>query len=222
MTVSERIPGGITRRAQYFIGCHGHWTGRSDIEQYRARWMEYGIPEAQIDRVAAFEAVWGGLALPPSPHYDGGPRTLSGDIPEGPDPDWHFGAGAQRTALPYSFVIGPGGEFGLHAGKWVPLHVSVEGWVEALALADHARRCARATTMLTGGAVDDLELEGFEAVPEVAGLADTWWRGSDSLIAVYRGEAEVMEAPQCKTATIYAGLDEWGLRGLDDIVRPSK
>ncbi|MFI2380480.1 hypothetical protein ACH5AO_36415 [Streptomyces sp. NPDC018964] len=70
--------------------------------------------------------------------------------------------------------------------------------------------------------MDDLELDGFEAVPAVAGLADTWWRGSDSLIAVYRGEAEVMDAPQCKTATIYAGLDEWGLRGLDDIVRPSK
>ncbi|MEU2448285.1 hypothetical protein ABZ588_32880 [Streptomyces althioticus] len=69
--------------------------------------------------------------------------------------------------------------------------------------------------------MDDLELVGFEEVPEVAGLADTWWRGSDSLIAVYRGEAEVMDAPQCRTATIYAGLDEWGLRGLDGIVRPS-
>jgi hypothetical protein len=222
MTVGEAIPGGITRRAQHFIELHGHWTSRSDIEQYRARWMEHGIPEAQIDRVAAFETVWGGLALPPSPHYDGGPRTLSGDVPEGPGPDWHFEAGAQRTALPYSFVIGPGGEFGLHAGKWVPLHASVEGWVEALALADRAWRCARTTTTLTGAAVDDLELVGFEEVPEVAGLADTWWRGSDSLIAVYRGEAEVMDAPQCRTATIYAGLDAWGLRGLDDIVRPSK
>jgi hypothetical protein len=184
--------------------------------------MEFGIPEGQIDRVSAFEAVWGGLALPPSPHYDGGPRTLHGGVPEGPDPDWRFEAGAQRTALPYSFVIGPGGEFGLHGGMWVPLHASVEGWVEALALAEHARRCARATTTLTGGAVDGLELDGFEAVPEVAGLADTWWRGGDSLIAVYRGEAEVMGAPQCKTATIYAGLDEWGLRGLDGIVGPSE
>ncbi|MFF9915575.1 hypothetical protein [Streptomyces sp. NPDC013457] len=62
--------------------------------------------------------------------------------------------------------------------------------------------------------MDELELDGFEAVQEVAGLADTWWRGTDSLVAVYRGEAEVMDAPQCLTATVYAGLDEWGLRGL--------
>ncbi len=179
--------------------------------------MERGVPEAQIDRVSAFEAVWGGLVLPPSPHYDGGPRAFSGDVPEGPDPDWRFGAGAQRTALPYSFMIGPNGEFGLHAGKWVPLHASVEGWVEALALADHARRSARTTTTYTGAAVEDLELDGFEAVPEIAGLADTWWRGGDSLIAIYRGEAEVMDAPQCLTATVYAGLDEWGLRGRDDV-----
>ncbi|MET8752254.1 hypothetical protein ABZW32_19470 [Streptomyces sp. NPDC004667] len=168
----------------------------------------------QIDRVAAFEATWGGLGLPPSPHYDGGPRTLSGDVPEGPDPDWHFGAGAQRTALPYSFMIGPGGEFGLHADGWVPLHSTVEGWVEALALAEHARSCAHTITTVTRDAVDELDLTGFEPVPEVAGLADTWWLGPDSLVAVYRGEAEVMHAPQCRTATIYAGLDSWGLHGL--------
>ncbi|MET4927043.1 hypothetical protein P3L51_32605 [Streptomyces sp. PSRA5] len=215
MAIDRGIPEGITRRAKYFIGSHGYWMGRADIEQHRARWVKHGIPEDQIDRVFAYEAVWGGLALPPSPHYDGGPRTLSGDVPEGPAPDWHFEAGLQRTALPYSFVIGPRGEFGLHAGDWVPLHATVAGWVEALALAAHARSCARTTMTLTGDAVDDLELDRFEAVPEVAGLADTWWRGADSLIAIYRGEAEVMNAPQCRTATIYAGLDEWGLRGLD-------
>ncbi|MEE1735034.1 hypothetical protein PUR49_00410 [Streptomyces sp. BE147] len=214
MSIDKGIPGGITRSAKYFISAHGYWTGRADLEQYRARWVEHGIPEAQIDRVVAYETVWGGLALPPSPHYDGGPRTLSGDVPQGPDPDWHFGAGSQRTALPYAFMIGPSGEFGLHAGTWAPLHASVEGWVEALALANRARRCARTTTTLTGDEVDILDLDGFEPVPEVAGLADTWWRGTDSLIAVYRGEAEVMHAPQCRTATIYAGLDEWGLKGL--------
>ncbi|MFJ9810671.1 hypothetical protein ACIRTB_20830 [Streptomyces sp. NPDC101158] len=214
MAIDVDIPAGLTRRAEGFIRAHGYWIGRYDVEQYRVRWMGHGVPAAQVDRVAAFEAAWGGLALPPSPHYDGGPRTLSGDVPEGPDPDWHFGAGTQRTALPYAFMVGPNGEFGLHAGKWVPLHASIEGWVEALALADHARNWARTTTTLKGAAVDELVLEGFEAVPEVAGLADTWWRGTDSLVAVYRGEADVMDAPQCLTATIYAGLDEWGLRGL--------
>ncbi|MER6392779.1 hypothetical protein ABT236_30485 [Streptomyces sp. NPDC001523] len=87
--------------------------------------------------------------------------------------------------------------------------------MEALALAHHARRCARSTTTLTGDEVDGIDLDSFEAVPEVAGIADTWWRGTDSLIAIYRGEAEVMHAPQCRTATIYAGLDDWGLRGLN-------
>lgn len=67
--------------------------------------------------------------------------------------------------------------------------------MEALALADHARRCARSTTTLTGEEVDGLDLDSFDAVPEVAGIADTWWRGTDSLIAIYRGEAEVMHAP---------------------------
>ncbi|MEV6313489.1 hypothetical protein AB0M10_33480 [Streptomyces sp. NPDC051840] len=70
--------------------------------------------------------------------------------------------------------------------------------------------------------MDDLELDGFEVVPEVAGLADTWWRGTDSLIAVYRGEAEIMDAPRCQTATIYAGLDSWGLTGLGDFGTSSK
>ncbi|MFD3809294.1 hypothetical protein ACFWTC_38540 [Streptomyces sp. NPDC058619] len=216
MAIDARIPEGLTRRAEYFVGCHGYWTGRSDVEQQRARWVKYGVPGSQVDRVAAYEAAWGGLALPPSPHYDGGPRTLSGGVPEALGAGcWYFEAGEQRTALPYSFVIGPTGEFGLHAGDWVPLHGSVEGWVEALALADHARRCARSTTVLTGDAVEGLDLGGFEPVSEVAGVADAWWRGPDSLFAIYRGEAEVMCAPQCRTATVYAGLDAWGLRGLD-------
>ncbi|MFD9293249.1 hypothetical protein ACFWBV_34345 [Streptomyces sp. NPDC060030] len=63
--------------------------------------------------------------------------------------------------------------------------------------------------------MDGLDLDSFDDVPKVAGIADTWWRGTDSLIAIYRGEAEVMHAPSCRTATIYAGLDAWGLRELD-------
>ncbi|GLW04416.1 hypothetical protein [Streptomyces lavendulae] len=172
MAIKRETPTGITLRARYFIRAHGHWADHAGIEQYRARWTEHSIPTAQIDRVASYERVWGGLILPPSPHCDGGPRALSGDVPERLESGaWLFEAGAQRTALPYSFVIGPDGEFGLHAGAedWVALHSGIEGWVEALSLADHARRCARTTTTLTGAAVDDLDLDGFEAVPEVAG-----------------------------------------------------
>ncbi len=66
---------------------------------------------------------------------------------------------------------------------------------------------------MTGETVDTLGLDRFEPVAEVRGLADTWWRGADSLVAVYLGESTCMDTPACRTAWIYSGLDEWGLRG---------
>ncbi|MGA5820126.1 hypothetical protein ACPC54_19945 [Kitasatospora sp. NPDC094028] len=48
---------------------------------------------------------------------------------------------------------------------------------------------------------------------EARGLADTWWRGTDSLVAVHTGEAEACSWPAGRTAWIYSGLDAWGLRG---------
>jgi hypothetical protein len=45
------------------------------------------------------------------------------------------------------------------------------------------------------------------------GRADTWWRGSDSLVALYTGEAEALGIPEGRVALVYSGLDEWGLRG---------
>ncbi len=56
-------------------------------------------------------------------------------------------------------------------------------------------------------------LDGFEPVREVRGLADTWWRGTDSLVAVYTGEARALSFPRGRSAVIYSGLDAWGLRG---------
>ncbi|MEU6453286.1 hypothetical protein [Streptomyces sp. NPDC047065] len=85
--------------------------------------------------------------------------------------------------------------------------------MEALALAHHASTWARQTTKITGNEVDALALESFEPVQEVEGLTDTWWRGSDSLVAVYAGEAGSLSAPRCRTALIYSGPDEWGLYG---------
>ncbi|WP_374115715.1 hypothetical protein [Streptomyces sp. NK15101] len=82
-----------------------------------------------------------------------------------------------------------------------------------MALAGHARRWAGTTTRITGEAVDSLDLEGYEPVPEVRGLTDTWWRGEDSLIAPYRGEAVAMDAPGGLEAHVYGGLDERGLHG---------
>ncbi|MFJ3159805.1 hypothetical protein [Streptomyces kanasensis] len=85
--------------------------------------------------------------------------------------------------------------------------------MESLALAAHAGRWATAVTGIRGKAAESLDLGGYEPVPEVQGLTDTWWRGKDSLVAPYRGEADGLDAPRCLEAHVYSGLDEWGLHG---------
>lgn len=85
--------------------------------------------------------------------------------------------------------------------------------LQALALASHAGYWAKPITKIKGSAVAELDLEGLEPVPEVQGLADTWWRGKNSLVAVYRGEASGFDAPHCLRAHIYDGPDTWGRRG---------
>jgi hypothetical protein len=208
------VPQGLTRRARSFVQVHGLRVDSLKVDQYRDDWLALGIPEREIDRVAEYSARWGGVVLPPAPHYDGGPRILRPDTPEGsPAEGWWFEAGMQRTAVPYSFMIGPGGGFGVHGDRWVPLHATVEGWVESVALAYHAAMYAKKIVKVVADEVEAIRLEGHEPVQEVAGLADTWWRGPDSLVAVYRGEAECLSAPVCRTAFVYTGLDRWGLHG---------
>lgn len=142
----------------------------------------------------------------------GGPRILDAQCPEWmAGQGWSFEAGDCRASLAYRFMIGPDGAFGIDACHWTPLHADTDGWVESLALADHARRWAGTVTRIKGKAVEALDLGGFEPVPEVRGVTDHWWRGEDSLIAVYRGEAKGFDAPQCLEAHIYGGLDEWAL-----------
>ncbi len=72
---------------------------------------------------------------------------------------------------------------------------------------------AKQIKKVAGEAVDALNLDDFQPVPEVQGLADNWWRGNDSLIAVYVGESACDGAPAYRTAWIYSGLDDWGLYG---------
>ncbi|WP_411084418.1 hypothetical protein [Streptomyces sp. cmx-18-6] len=214
MPLIPRAPDGLSRRARYFVEAHGLRVPRRDLTPCREAWLEHGIPAAEIDRALAFQERWGGIALPPAPAYEGGPRVLGADAPEGSAADgWRFPAGDCRVSMAYGFMIGPGGEFGIDADHWTPLHAGMEGWVEALALAEHAGRWARTITKIRGSAVDELDLDGCEPVPEVQGLADTWWRGKDSLIAVYRGDASGFDAPHCLRAHIYGGLDAWALSG---------
>ncbi|MFF3577854.1 hypothetical protein [Streptomyces mirabilis] len=174
----------------------------------REQWLALGVPSSEIDRVTEYQKYWGGLVLPPALHYDGGPRCLDSDLPEGsPDEGWLFPAGTHRTAVPYSFMIGPSSEFGVYGERWTPLHRTVEGWVESVALAYDASIWAQQITRVTGEGVDAIALDGFEPVEEVKGMADTWWRGNDSLVALYTAEAECTSAPARRTALIYSGLD---------------
>lgn len=208
------VPEGLTRRARSFVAAHGVKVDVPPVGRLREQWLAIGVPSGEIDRVTEYQERWGGLVLPPAPHYDGGPKYLDSDLPEGSsDEGWLFPAGADRTAVPYSFMIGPGDEFGVYGKHWTPLHRTVEGWVESVALAHHAAMWARQVTRFTGDEVDAIALDGFEPVEEVMGMADTWWRGSDSLVAVYTGEAECFSAPLCRAALVYSGLDTWGLYG---------
>lgn len=207
-------PPGLSRRAQRIIEAEGIRVCRQDNRRHRAAWIEHGIPTAETKRAAAFQDCWGGLALPPAPFYEGGPRVLNAGCPqEMPSDGWSFPVGDCRVSMAYSFMIGPDGAFGIDAYRWTPLHAGIEGWVESLALAAHGRRWATTVTRVTREAVDALDLGGFEPVPEVQGVTDSWWRGKDSLIAVYRGEAIGLDAPRCLEAHIYSGLDDWALHG---------
>lgn len=212
------LPDGLTRRARSFLGTHAVRLDARPIREERQWYLDRGVPAAVVDRMTAFHERWGGLVLPPAPMYDGGPLPLSAHSPEERAPDgWWFEVGAQRTAVPYSFMIGPAGEFGIDGERWAPLHAGVEGWVESVALHHHASLEAKHITRVVGEDVERIDLDGYEPVREVRGLADTWWRGTDTLVAVYRGEADCLDFPRGRTAWIYSGLDWWGLRGgVDD------
>ncbi|MFC9270481.1 hypothetical protein ACFTXJ_22215 [Streptomyces zhihengii] len=206
-----RAPEGLSRRARSLLGGHCVRVDVTPVESNRAWWLERGIPPEQIDRMAAFQDRWGGLLLPPSQQYEGGPKYFDPDVPEEDADGWWFEAGMQRASVDFSFMIGPDDSFGIHARRWTPLHASVDGWVESVALAYHARMWSRSVTRVAGDDVDALPLADCDAVPEVRGLADTWWRGEDLLVALHTGEALCRDAPGARTAYVYSGLDTWGL-----------
>lgn len=164
------------------------------IEQHRQHWARVGRPPAAVDQLLWFQARWGGLVLPPAPGYDGGPLTLDGDDPDVNAHGILVTVGNPRTALSYGFAINAQGHFGICGmDTWVALHASVEGWVESLALAYAARDNAGRVRRVTGEDVRALTTGpgDFTPVTEVAGLADTWWRSADSLVAIQRGEAQL-------------------------------
>ena len=44
--------------------------------------------------------------------------------------------------------------------------------------------------------MEGIDLGGLESVSLVAGMADAWWRGPGSLVAVNRGEADCFGNPK--------------------------
>jgi hypothetical protein len=196
--------------AASFLRIHAVRVDRLPPDEYRAWCLESGIPADVTDRAVEFQERWGGLVLPPAPCYEGGPRAFSVvEPPEGSATEgWWFWAGDQRCSVAFRFLVGPNGEFGIRGRRWVPLHAHVEGWVESVALAEHASHWARQITRRSGAEVENMDLSGLEPVPLVAGMADTWWRGQDSLVAVYRGEADSFGKPGLLRAHIYDGLPD--------------
>jgi hypothetical protein len=68
-----------------------------------------------------------------------------------------------------------------------------------------AEAAADRTTRLSGDAVADLDLSGMEPVPETRGNADTWWQGTNSLVAIHTGEAQLFGRPDYRIAHLYSG-----------------
>jgi hypothetical protein len=200
-------PAGLTARARRFISVHGSRVASPVAGSYRERWLGMGVPSSVVDQTAFVEARWGGLLLPPALEYDGGPQFFGPDTPEASDGNaWWFEAGSARTALYYSFMIGPGGEFGIYGDRWVALHESVEGWVESLALEWSLRRAARTITRIIGPEVEDLSLRTLDPVTEVGGVTDSWWRDGAGFVSIYRGEAEMFSRPDYQVAYVYTDV----------------
>ena len=110
------------------------------------------------------------------------------------------------------FLDRPDDEFGIYGTTWTPLHSSIEGWVESVALAHHAALWAKTITRLHGADVDALDLSGFEQVPEVQGLSDTWCKHRGSYIAIFRGESQAFQGTRTAVpirALVYEGLPQW-------------
>ncbi|AGL19762.1 hypothetical protein L083_6252 [Actinoplanes sp. N902-109] len=116
--------------------------------------------------------------------------------------------------MPYSFLISSDGTLGIAGGddeKWIPLHGSIDGWVESLALAYAAVDIADTITKLAGPATDSLDLTSMQPVELVDGRANGWWYRPGLLVALYAGESELFGRPGYRTAFLYSGnIDrEW-------------
>lgn len=205
-------PAGLSLRAQKFLATFGTRTTAPSADEQRAHWRSYQVPEAGVELAAAYQDRWGGLVLPETAHYDGGPACLSADMPTQHDGfGWCITAGPGRDSVPYGFYVDQHGRFGVSWTRRVPLHGSVEGWVEACAL-EHAATDWDLVARRTGDLRELMttwvpRVGPLTPVPEVHGLADAWLRGDGVMVWICTGEyrlfADEDDAPQAE-AVLYA------------------
>lgn len=202
--------GRLTPSARSFVYSHGVRTEPRLLDQYREDWIGHGIPVDVVDRAVAIQRLWGGLVLPPGPFYDGGARYFDvGGFERSESGEWLFEIGPSRTAVPYGFMIGPEGAFGIATTRWVPLHGTIEGWIESVSLAHDAFVYAERVTRYTGTRVETIDFTELEPIEVIAGITDRWWRGDDVLVARSSGEAEAFDAPQSRVALRFTGDLNW-------------
>ncbi len=168
-----------------------------------------------VDRMVDYHARWGGLALPELalPLYDGGVAVMYGDDPddiEGVGPC--FTAGTDHYSVAHCFCINLQGRFGVLYENWVPLHSSVSGWIEAAALADMAQTMHEIRVWRGDEARQAQNLvqtlPDLIPVPQVKGLADNWWQGNGTLLAIYDGEAQLFRNGREAFTALYAESED--------------
>lgn len=204
-------PGRLSPRARNYLAAYAVrrpvWTG----DQHRRHWHRHGLPDTLIEPLAEYQMRWGGLELPPTGQYEGGPQVLDAAVPgERDGVGACFTAGEPRCVTAYTFLVDGSGRFGIAGGdhdRWVPLHGSVTGWVEAAALAHLAANLPAEVGLATGPRSDELpERYRLRRFREVDGLADEWWHGERTLLAIYRGEARLFGNPAYQTAYLYTDI----------------
>lgn len=202
-------PSGLTRRARSFLDAHAARVHSLTAEHHDERWTDLGRPKLAVDQLIAHQRRWGGLVLPPAACYEGGPFDLDADDPDVDEDGLVFTVGRPRYSVPYGYAVDADGQFGICGSgyPWVPLHASVYGWVEALALSYAARDSARLVRRITGAEADELidGLDGLAPLPEVAGIADNWWRTPDAFVATYRGERLFFGGRTSAVVLVYEG-----------------
>jgi hypothetical protein len=190
-------PSGLSLRARRYLAVHGTREEAPSAEKHREHWRSQELPDAAVELAAGFQDRWGGLALPPLLRYDGGPALLTADLPALVDgAGWCIEAGHGRVQVPYRYYVDEAGRFGVEiapGGRQVPLHGSVSGWIESCALEDAARgwdliarRSGEVAELVTTWVP---RVGPLTPVPEVEGLADSWWRGDGVLVSVCAGAA---------------------------------